>query len=1139
MKFTEAQKKAIYSTGGDMLVSAGAGSGKTTVLTNRLIDRIEKGAELKDFLVATFTNSAAADLKAKLAKRLDALCAADNGNKRYIRQLYSLPAADIGTIDSFCLQYVKQYATVLELGGTSVGDEALCAALLWDSAESVLNTMCEDDDPAVDILLDNFASHKSDDGLLSATVQLYGKLRAYPFYREWIEGKTKAYGEEAADFSKGSFSFFDLPHGHLVQLFLYDCTKPLVAWCNTLYDLAEDDTQYSFADKVAAAVMPIVDGVQKGYGEFCAALAESPALRRPKGCGDEYVKVYTNITDRRKKLKEYLRSEEELKAEYEMTGTVLNALCSFMLKLDDAYTAEKARRGIIDFADGEQCFLNLLVTKTKDGLVRTSLCKELSAAYKEVFIDEYQDISPLQDMIFALIGSGKRFMVGDVKQSIYGFRNAYPDIFVAYSEAFKEDGNGAGLKVLLKENFRCNGNIIEFCNYVFGKIYTEESAGTDYSTEALVHGKEDDGGEKVKVNIYENAEDDSSELNDTVREVIGLIKAGRNPKDIAILCRKASVLRRYANALAALGVPTNLTVGKEELLKQPEVLLATSALRVIDNPTDDISLAALLRSPIYGFTAAELAEIRRGGTSLFDDLRHTAMGIRQKNACFRLKPYPVAYIKLKQKPLLKKGGSTELSTKCEAFLKELTVYRTKALFLPVHKLLWFVYEQSNIMSFAPADRADNYKANLLAFYRLAMGMENTGYKGVSVFTDYLGRLAETGSSPAAEKSSAAEGVQLMTIHGSKGLEFPVVFVVGCGNALRGADRTGPITVNYNSGISLKLKRQKEALSINTLLRQAELAAEDRRSLAEELRILYVAFTRAVEQLYISASFPQSLEERLYKEKQGTYADLFVSAVALNSKMFYNVRVTDVLQKEVSVPTRLVMKAEGGADLPLKRIFPTPKTKKGGAAKFSASVLQKGANGKLVTRTEALVTERVPAFSAKEQPSAASRGTANHLFMQFADFNRAEADVPAEADRLLEAGYITAEQRSIMDLRALADFFTSPLYEEMKTSPRLYREKRFTTRVSEDLFEKQEGEAPLLQGVIDCFYENSEGGFTLVDYKSDTVRQGDEQLLIERHGVQLGLYRLYIEKVTGKKVTKAYIYSFALGKAIDCGNPAEL
>jgi len=202
-------------------------------------------------------------------------------------------------------------------------------------------------------------------------------------------------------------------------------------------------------------------------------------------------------------------------------------------------------------------------------------------------------------------------------------------------------------------------------------------------------------------------------------------------------------------------------------------------------------------------------------------------------------------------------------------------------------------------------------------------------------------------------------------------------------------------------------------------------------------------------------------------------------------------------------------------------------------------LRRDEKGALVPRAEALVTERVPLFGTTTAPGAALIGTANHLFMQFADFKKAEVDVSAEADRLLQAGFVTADQRALMDTDAIALFFKSDLYTEMKVSPRLYREKRFTTRVPSHLFAGQGEDAPLLQGVIDCFYQNAEGGFTLVDYKSDAVRSGEESLLVARHGVQLGLYRLYIEKVTGKKVTKAYIYSFALGKAIDCGDPAEL
>ncbi len=1135
MQFTKSQTKAIESRGKDMLVSAGAGSGKTTVLATRLIERIKQGGELKEFLVATFTNASAADFKAKLAEKLIALSGEDPQNKRYQRQLYALPTADIGTIDSFCLKYVKQYAPFLGLGGVSVGDEALCASILRECIDTVITDACGEEAPYIDVLLDNFAGHKSEDGLVSVTAYLYGKMRSYPFYKDWLCQTVDDYVKEQQSFTPEGF--FNLPHGAMVKAAINAELAPMLTEAKQLFDFAEDDKQYAFAEKVYRVVKNIAESLGVGYGAFSACMAQKEALRRPSKSPEGYVALYNDINDRRKKLAEFVRTEEELKQEYELTAQVLLALKDFLLRVDDTYRAEKNRRGIIDFADGEQLFLTLLVDKTPAGLVKTPLCQELSAAYSEVFIDEYQDISPLQDTIFKLIAKGKRLMVGDVKQSIYGFRNAYPDLFLSYCKDFDEAGEGNGIKVLLKENFRCDKSIIDFCNYLFSKIYTVETAGSNYTEEALVYGKGKGADLPVTVRIFENTEDTVAETEETVREIVRLIEGGTKPSDIAVLCRKANTLRDYGAALSACGVPTSLTVGKEELLKRPEVLLAISALRVIDNPTDDISLAALLRSPIFRFTAAELMAIRRGGVSLYDDLRHAAVGFRLKNKAYKCRMAAVKSKKLSARPMLQKGTKDALAEKCTAFLEKLSTYRTKALFLPVHKLLWFFYEETNIMSYAPLGQESAYRANLLSFYRLAMGVENNSYKGVSVFTEYLQNLEKGGSSPSAEKTADTDGVRLMTIHGSKGLEFPVVFVCDCGSKIQKANRRQPLAVSYSSGISIKLKRQAEALSLNTLLRRAELMAEDRRCIAEELRILYVAFTRAAEKLYISMSLEDTAIQRIEAEKEEKYGDLFLNAVAMNREMFYNIHVTDGQARRPPLPRlKAGQEDEGNVDLPSIRPMP-PKAQRV-TAKYSASDLEKAADGILQLRQGALVTDREPSFGTATDYSGADKGTANHLFMQFANYANAAADPVAEADRLLALGFVTEDQRRIMDMDALGRFFQSPLYADMARSPRVYREKRFTTRVSGKLFGGGE-ETPLLQGVIDCFFQNASGGFTLVDYKSDRIRPGEEALLIKRHGVQLGLYKSYIEKVTAMPVNKVYIYSFALNKAIDCGNPAEL
>lgn len=1130
VKYTDSQKRAIESRGSDVLVSAGAGSGKTTVLTERIISRIKEGCGIEDFLVVTFTNSAAADLKEKLYGRIAKLCSDEPSNMRYRRQLYLLSGADICTIDAFCLKHVRRSATALGYGGASVGDEALCNSLLCESAEAALDEMCDADDSAADLLLDNFASHKSDDGLIQTAVKLYGKLRSYPFYADWLEETVRLYTEETNEFSYESF--FNLPHGMAVKRELEAVLERMCENASALYDFAATEKESEFADKVCRTAEAVKSAVEQGYAAFYAAMSTLPKFKRPNGSDGAYKASYEVFTGGLKELKAYLRSEEELSTEYKRTASVLWALKSYVLKTDALYTAEKKRRGIMDFADAEQIFLGLLLEKTPDGYVKTGLCRRLSAAYKEVFVDEYQDVSPLQDALFMAIGQGKRFMVGDAKQSIYAFRNAYPDLFLSYRNSFADSANANGERIFLKENFRCDKPVIDFCNYLFGKIYNEKTAGSDYKSEALVFGKDTEGGVPVQVRIFENS-DGTREADEVADEAARLIMSGTVPSDIAVLVRKNSAIPVYAKALADRGIAVSATAGKDELLSMPEVLFAASLLRVVDNPTDDISLAAVLRSPAFCFTAEELTEIRHGGISLYDDLRRAAKGKRAVYCRYRFKAAELPKVKIKTRPTVLWGTSDALSEKCALFLKRLELYRTKSLILPVHKLLWFLYDDVRIFEFAPQGRESAYRRNLFSFYSLAMGAESGGYKGVSVFTDYLRQLEKQDSSPKADPNCDGDGVRVMTVHGSKGLEFPVVFVSAYGGKMNKADRKSPFVINYKSGISIKLKEQAEATKQSTLLRDIELAVEDRRCVAEEIRVLYVALTRAKKRLYLTASASASAEGKVSK-----YSDLFVNTLASGDEMFYNMDMVDCSSAE---PSAAVTVEASDADLPcdielprLDGALPAAVVQR---AKYSASSLKQDADGRFVPVPEAMLTDREPTF-ATENFGGALVGTANHLFMQYADFARAETDVVAEADRLVARGFVSAAERELMDTNAIARFFKSRLYAEIKCSPKVYREKRFSSLMSARFFSGADGESVMVQGVIDCFFENADGTYSLVDYKTDSARLGDEALLVTRHKAQLDLYRMYIEKLTGRSVKYSYIYSFALGKAIAIQNFKE-
>ncbi len=1133
-QFTKSQNTAADTVGKDVLVAAGAGSGKTTVLAERIIRRIKAGADISEFLVVTFTTDSAADLREKIGKRLEELCTEFPSERRYRKQLFTLYSASIGTISSMCLKQVRQSAASLGISAQSrVGDEALCGALLTESAETALDDFCESSPQKAALLLDNFASWKDDVRLIKALCDVYSGLRSFPFYKSWLEKQVGQCQEEAEKVAKGRF--FESRDGIQLRDIINDIFVNAMENVNTMESFAETEKQMEVASTVAIGVQSIRKGLAQGYREFCEAVAMRPSVRCPKGSGDEYKAANAAVSaECFKALPFYCRSDEELTKEYKRIAEVTSALAELVLLLDEKFTATKREKDLLDFADAEQLFLQLLVTETDSGLVKSSLCKALSARYSDIFIDEYQDVSPLQDMIFALIGEGKRFMVGDAKQSIYGFRDAYPDIFIGYRDSFEDaDKNGKTARVFLNENFRCDRNVIDFCNGIFSKIYTTEIAGSDYTKEALIMGKAESGDEKMSVAVFENRlASCNDEYEYITNEILKLCKNGVPPEDIAVLALHSKTLAAASAVLERHGIPVTAK-NKTPLFDEPEVMLAMALLRTVDNPTDDISLAAVMRSPLFGFTAEELMHIRKGGTSLYADLCSAADGRYPRGKRYCLKKAKLAVEKIIKTPRALRRSEGGLASKCTAFLTRLRSYREKAILLTAHELLMYLFEETEIFAHATEGAEDAYMSNLYALYDLTKSVESESYKGLSVITEYISKLSETGKSPSAANKQGDGAVSLLTMHGSKGLEFPYVFLCGCGKQLRTPGEKPPAKADYKGGISFDIASQKQATVTETLHRAALDHVEKQRTLAEHLRLLYVAFTRAKKKLYITVSSRRTLAdfENYSVRKYVCQADLFMHTLLCGGDSFELVsfpKEEEILAEGMYTPTQ---STDTLVDIPTLKDMEKVATV---TAKYFVSATHRGKNGLLELSEGELIADRTPVFSTGDgKKSGAQVGTANHAFMQFADYAAAEKDVRAEAKRLLVKGFISKEEYELLRYPMLEGFFGSEIYAELKASPRVYREKRFSTRLDASLFTAEEGESVLVQGVIDCFFENPDGSFTLLDYKTDSAREGDEKTLAEKHGTQLYLYSLYIKKLTGMPVSKAYIYSFALGKAIEC------
>lgn len=1165
MGFTPSQKNAIETFGKDLLVSASAGSGKTTVLTERIVTGIKHGAELEKFLVVTFTVSAAEDLKRKLQSKLGELIKENPKDKRYKNQLYKLPCANIGTIHSFCLRIIRENFALLGLPAKlSVGDEPLFKSMQNECLEELITELCEEEDKSILLLLDHFAGPKSDSALNKTLLPLYSSIRAFPFYLKWLDSALDSLIKEKELYIKDGL--YATLGGSILKTYISNSLDKLAEKALKGVQLCEADEgiNRSVFEELSASIEELKKANEKSYEDLCicAPLFKARTLRKAP---DELSALKKEITAGLSDIvKEYTASPAAIIKDYEDSISLFKALNRIIELFDASFTKRKREKALLDFCDIEQLFLALLVEEAPDGsYVKTELCRTLSKSIDEIFIDEYQDVSPLQDMIFKVISRGNnRFMVGDIKQSIYRFRNAYPDIFIRYKQSFAElSENKSNAKISLRENFRCSNSIIEFTNLLFSKIYTKETADTDYAGEELIYGRNSGSDLPVQVKLFTNSKESETcdEAHFIASEIERLTQETKDDGtpikygDIAVLMRGFSNLKTYNEVFAEHGIPCVCARSTEKLFERPEVLLVISALRVIDNPTDDISLAALMRSPVYCFSAEELALIcRQPHSSLYKAVKSYAeRGKLLKPGRYSLKSLEKKAFK--RPSLLRASNSNRngLSVKCAEFLESLAYYRSSALLLPAYKLIWLFYRKSGIFSYSPKGSREEHCNNLLRFYKWAKDVESGSFKGVCAFVEYLNRMTENDQSPEATDAVAEDAVKFITIHSSKGLEFPVCFVAELGKKINKESKNSAVMLDRDGGINFKLFNKTPHLTRDTLRRKCFVLKESRDLIAEELRILYVAFTRARERLYLSASLDKGLDSLTGKgvSNPDSYISIFYSLIKEAESPCFDLEVKDLSVSAVTEEPTEAEPAEESAvpnsqveekvEAPSEKAKPLAlaediRLEAKAEAKLSVSMIRQDENGLFTVAEKAKGEIKRPLFASEAtELTAADKGTATHLFMQFASFERAaEKGIGAEADRLLTKGFITKEQRELLNEKQIAAFLDSALYRRICASKHVFREKRFTTELSASLFSGGSN-GVLIQGVVDCFFENPDGSYTLIDYKTDRVKEGEEQTLIDRHKTQLSFYAEALEKLTGKSVSEIFIYSLALGKEIKC------
>ena len=1176
--FTKAQESAINEQSKTLLVSAAAGSGKTTTLIERIlrsVTRKENPLMLDRLLVVTFTKAAASELRLRISAALSSAIAESGGDDVLARQMTLLPSAKISTIDSFCLSLVRSNFATLGLSPTfRMADEGESALIASETMERLINECYDDENSKIcggpsgfAALVDTLLGSSDDKRLSDILLSLSEKLAAYP------KGAAALYDREDELREYAKKDFFECEHGKRIEKFLlsfFEYYRKGYLYC---LDIIAQNEKLSKAyapyyEEDLHSIFAVEKALREGYAsgkEAIEAVVFSPIRGGYRGDKDEnyfFVKGFrSEFKDRFTKLiKPYVApAVDTVSAELLETADICHSLAELLCEYEKRAEAEKKRRGVCDFSDTSRYALRLLVDGDGNDAPFAVSQKGL---YDAVYIDEYQDVNAVQDRIFEAISTKtNRFMVGDIKQSIYGFRGAEPAIFAKLRRAspeLAESGECDGAAVFMSENFRCNEEVIDFTNLIFDRIMPLVSPEMNYSeSDSLVFKKacESDAETPVRVVITEAPPKDAPDADrDTETEFITseiqrLVKDEKKDNgepftygDIAILIRSRKNLDAYANSLRSHGIPV-YTETAEDLLMQSEIMIVRCMLDAIDNPRRDISLCGAMLSPLCGLDCDFVASLRKDAG--------------RERLITSLKSY------------LESAPENEDKTKAEYFMAELGEFRRMARFLSAGELVdelytrYAVYARLGAASSARRANLDRFRAIAYSF-----GSES---RSLCDFLRYLKNVeanANVTLKAARAGVDTADAVRIMTVHQSKGLEFPAVFYADTLKEYNLQDAWQSPIYSGAAGFGMKLRDKSGFCVYDTLLRKSIALAVSRMNKEEELRLLYVALTRARERLYMSAMYkaPEELIAEAKNSgkflteyaasKQTSHLEIALLATVGSDAPCVKIEtvpympleekeaVTEVTaEEEVAADKTVVAALNSRFDYSYPHTARTKIPAKLAISRLYPDILDDTVlDGAIELKKQTKALE-APRFISHEENDAAKRGTATHLFMQFFDFeNAAKNGARAELARLCENRFLSESDAELVEIGEVEAFLKSELFAKMRSAERIYREQRFNLTldaadfaVDESLKAELCGENVLVQGVIDCFFYDGDGEIVLVDYKTDRLprdRAAAEKKLREHHSSQLGYYARAIEEICGKAPKSVLIYSLCLGDTVE-------
>lgn len=1177
--WTEQQSAAFGARDGSVLVSAAAGSGKTAVLVERVIARLsdpDHPCPVDELLVVTFTQAAAAEMKERIAARFDELLR-DRPNDSYLlKQRLLLPAAEVCTIDRFCSVLVKRnYGRLGITPDFRIMDDNEKKIVAKEAADEVMETLYAENSNEFKTLAELFIHARTDVRLPDVILRLYDNAQAHAFPEAWLRSAAALYDPDTAPqdspWGKRILEELDGMLGFVMQT-LTDCIGAL----RDEPPLAEKYMPAFKAD--LHFCMDALSAVRAGDWDGAKAFLESyrTAKVNLRSAPKEYLGTFlqTHVKQVRDRLIKKLlekaaglmtATEKEYREDTAALKPVIEKLFGAVQRFSEVFAEKKAKRNAYDFADVEHKALSLLVSGVdeKGGCVRTELALELSQKYREILIDEYQDTNRAQDLLFSALSRDEDdlFLVGDVKQSIYAFRQAMPEIFTERLSRLPDYSPGVyPAKINLDVNFRSRRVLADAVNYIFGRVMSARMGGVDYKGAELLTAQDDYPPADfpcVELHIVDKSkargEDKRPEARHVAETVERILESrmpvrtreGTRPvacRDICILLRATTDAESYFSALAERGIPAFFQK-KSGFFERREVGTMLSFLEILDNPLQDVPLISVLLSPIFGFIPDDLARLRIG----------------RRNGC------------------LFHALSQSMDAKCAAFMEEYREYRRLSTALSAAELIRVIYDRTAFPSVVTAmEDGETRRLNLLLLLRYAQEYETNVQPGLSGFIRYLHRTRENKNDlgAAAGVSRSADVVRIMSIHLSKGLEFPIVILADCGRGFNAKSQKEKLLIDPTTKLGVGLERlTRDGRLFETVQRTACRLSIQGSERAEELRILYVALTRARERLILSGA--ASNAEKLAAECSLALGDgpalspVLVgragSCLELLTTVFLRHPDAGILRSLAGLPESMAetaafplsvacvgsaadrqeaqeQAAGAAADQGLLReiaarcSYQYPYAKLAGyEAKAAASSLFSAELSEQYAMTAA------PAFLREAGPTPALRGTATHRFLELCDLKACEDGFEDELQRLAESGKLSAQEAAALDREALSRFFSGELSRRMRASENLFREQKFTIliplrQLDPSLPETFGNENTVVQGIIDCAFVE-DGKIVLVDYKTDAVR--DEASFRRRYRGQLSIYRRAAREIWELPVKETLIYSLKLNKAIKLDFPGKL